>query len=69
MGNTFTNEPTQEEPEEASKIQHTIQQYLMEVEQLRERMKRDQIEIEASRARTDIMLTRIEALLAQMQAS
>ena len=49
MGNTFTNEPTQEEPEEASKIQHTIQQYLMEVEQLRERMKRDQIEIEASR--------------------
>jgi hypothetical protein len=66
MNNTLIAEPTEEE---AVQIQQKIQQYLAEVEQLRERMQHDQLEIEASRARTDVMLTRIQAQLAQMQTS
>ena len=62
MDDTFTLEPT---PEEADQIQ----QYIAEIVHLRERMRQDQIEIEASRAITDIMLTRIAAQLAQLQAS
>ena len=62
MNSTFTVEPT---PEEADQIY----QYLAEIKQMRERMRRDQIEIEASIARTDILLTRIAAQLAQLQAN
>ena len=66
MDNTFTTEST---VEESAEIQQTIYQYLAEVKELRRRMQRDQSEIEASRARTDAMLTRIQAQLTQMQSS
>ena len=65
MDNTLIAEPT---AEEAVQIQQAILQQLAEVERLRGRMQRDQVEIEASRARTDAMLTRIQAQLEQLQA-
>jgi hypothetical protein len=66
LDNVVTTEPT---VEEADQIQQMIQHYLAEVEQLRQRMQQDQSEFEASRARTDVMLTRIQAQLTQLQAS
>ena len=62
MDNTLTAEPT---AEEAAQMQKVIQHYLAEIEQIRERMQRDQAQIEASGARTDAMLTRIQAQLTQ----
>lgn len=66
MDSTATTEPT---VEEAAQIRQMIHQYLADVEQLRQHMQRDQSEIEASRARTDAMLRRIQAQLTQLQAS
>ncbi len=58
MEKTFTIEPT---GEEAAKMQADIQQALVEIEQRRERMQRDQMDIEQSRARTRAMLARLQA--------
>ena len=66
MDNILKAEPTSEE---AVQIQQTIQQQLLEIEQLREQMQRDQAQIEASGARTDAMLTQIQTQLAKLRAS
>lgn len=58
MEKTFIVEPT---GEEAAKLQADIQQALVEIEQRRERMQRDQEAIEQSRARTRAMLARLQA--------
>ena len=66
MDDLLTGEPT---AEEAAKMQTAIRQHLIEIERLRERMQRDQAQIEASGARTDTMLKQIKAQLARLQAS
>lgn len=65
MGNVLTAEPT---AEEAAQMQNAMQQLIAEIEQIRERMKRAQADIEASGARTDALLKQIQAQLAQLQA-
>jgi len=66
MDNTVIGEVT---AEESVQIQQVIQQSLYEIEQMRERMRRDQSEIEASGARTDATLQQIKVQLAHLQAS
>jgi hypothetical protein len=66
MEDILTGEPT---AEEAAQMQTAIRQHFAEIEQLRERMQRDQAQIEASGARTDAMLTQIQAQSAQLRAS
>ena len=66
MNNPLTAEPS---VEETTQIQNAIQQHLVEIELLRERMQRDQSEIEKSRARTHTILTRIQAQMTQLLAS
>ena len=66
MDNTVIGEVT---AEESVQIQQVIQQSLHEIEQMRERMRHDQSEIEASGARTDATLQQIKVQLAHLQAS
>ncbi len=65
MKNILSEVPT---AEEVSQMQQAIQQYLLEIEQLRERMRYDQAQIEASGVRTDTMLTQIQTALVKLQA-
>ena len=58
MEKMMAMEPT---GEEAAKMQADIQQALDEIERRRERMERDQTDIEQSRARTRAMLSRLQA--------
>ena len=65
MEDALPGEPT---AEETAQMQKAMLQHFAEIKQLRERMKRDQADIEASGARTDAMLKQIQAQLAQLQA-
>jgi len=57
MDKPLTVEPT---AEETAKMQAEIAQWLAEIAQLREHMKRDQAIIDASRARTRAMLAELK---------
>jgi hypothetical protein len=57
MDETAFQEPT---AEESKQLQDAIRQSLMQIQQLRERMKMDQEDIEQSRARTEAMLARLK---------
>jgi molecular chaperone GrpE (heat shock protein) len=57
MDKPLTVEPT---AEETAKMQAEIAQWLAEIAQLREHMKRDQAIIDASRARTRAMLAKLK---------
>jgi hypothetical protein len=56
MDETVSQEPT---AEESKQLQDAIRQSLLQIQQLRERMKIDQEDIEQSRARTEAMLARL----------
>ena len=57
MDDTVFQEPN---AEESKQLQAAIRQSLMQIQQLRERMKVDQDDIEQSRARTEAMLARLK---------
>ena len=46
---------------EETNLKAAIDEYLAQIEQLREQMKRDQAEIVSSRARTDAMLAQLQS--------
>jgi len=66
MEEILTGEPT---AEEVAQMQKVIRQHFAEIERLRERMRRDQTQIEASGMRTDAMLREIQMQLTKLQAS
>ena len=66
MEGIITVEPTEEE---AAQIQQTMKRYFAEIQQLRERMRQDQAEIEKSQARTEDVLARLQTELARLQAN
>lgn len=57
MNETVLQEPTIEENKQ---LQEAIRQSLTQIQELRERMKSDQEDIEQSRARTEAMLARLK---------
>jgi hypothetical protein len=58
MDNPLTIEPN---AEEVANLQAAIQDCLVQIENLRERMKRDQVDIERSRMRTRAILAQLKA--------
>jgi hypothetical protein len=57
MDKTLLAEPT---AEEAARMRTEIAECLAEIKKLRDRMRRDQVEIEKSRARTRAMLADLQ---------
>ena len=57
INDTVFQEPT---AEESKQLQEAIRQSLVQIQQLRERMKNDQIDIEQSRTRTEAMLAHLK---------
>ena len=60
MDNIFTTEPT---AEEAAQFQTLLNETAAEMKRIRENIDRDQREIEASQARTDVILSDIRKIL------
>lgn len=58
MDETIFEEPT---GRESKQLRDAIRQSLMQIQELRERMKLDQQDIDLSRARTEAMLARLKA--------
>ena len=65
MDNIFTTEPN---AEEAAQLQSLLDEAIIEMKRIRENMRRDDLEIEASQARVRRRLAHIDEVLAQIEA-
>ena len=64
MDNIFTTEPT---AEEAAQLQSLFDEAVIEIKRIRENMRRDNLELEASQARTQETLNSIKTLMDEIR--